>query len=499
MSGSSVLPGELDRFLALPRPVGLLVRGGPGTGRTLLARAIASQVEGSGVLLTDEASPSLATEGLATRSGPVSVRRIYEMTAGRDRVHPLDAPPTPGGPPPVGRASCAVLVVDSWDAFADHMLSHARRGGEAAETERGLFEWISRGAERVIAIAGQGRTTAIEYRVDGIVEMLQTHADERAERWLRIIKLRDVEIARTNYPFTLSEGRFRAFSPLTADALTGFAFTAAERDPEPRASTLWPGAADFAAAFGRLPGGGVTFIETDASIPPPIQLALAAPVFTQVFLHEERAVLIPPPTVFPSMIWAYLRATIPPDRLPALIARFHDKVRLLAATADGSNDPDFGQSVLPLREYEADSPFLSTSPDQAESNGSPLDSPVPRFPTLVQFLNEAPGERFSSEVVFVDGLVAAAREIGSGYTAQALASVIQRDLLAPKVHVVIIGRDDDPLTRPFPGTAAIHIRLVQRQGRYFVRGIRPWTGNFVLLPPASGDSPATPYRLAPVS
>lgn len=499
MSGSSVLPSELDRFLALPRPVGLLVRGGPGTGRSLLARAIAGQVDGPGLLLTDEASPSLAMEGLSTNTGPVRIQRIYEMTAGRDRVHPLDAPLTPGGPPAVQRAPCAVLIVDSWDAFADHMLSHSRRGGEAAETERSLFEWIGRGAARVVAIAGQGRTTAIEYRVDGIVEMLQTHADERAERWLRIIKLRDVEIARTNYPFTLSEGRFRAFSPLSADALTGFAFTAADRDPEPLAPTLWPGATDFAAAFGRLPSGGVTFIETDSSIPPPIQLALAAPIFTQVFLHEERAVLIPPPTVFPSMIWSYLRSTIEPDRLPALISRFHDKVRLLAATADGSNDPDFGRSVLPLREYEPDSPFLSTSPDQAEANGSPLDSPVPRFPALVQFLNEAPGEHYSTEIVFVDGLVAAAREIGSGYTAQSLSSVIQHDLLARKIHVLIVGRDDDPLTRPFPGTAVTHLRLAQRQGRYFVRGIRPWTGHFVLLPPGDDDSPSTPYRLAPVS
>lgn len=499
MGSTSALPGELERFLALPRPVGLLIRGGPGTGRSLLARAIAAQVDGAGLLLTDEASPSLATEGLATRSGPLRVQRIYEMAAGRDRIHPLDAPSAPGQAPPVGRPPCAVILIDSWDAFADHMLSHSRRGGEAAETERGLFEWISRGAARVIAVAGQGRTTAIEYRVDGIVEMVQTHADERAERWMRFIKLRDVEIARTNYPFTLSEGRFRAFSPLTAEGMAGFAFTAAERDPEPSAPTLWPGAADFAAAFGRLPGGGITFVETDASIPPPVQLALATPTFAHVFAHEERAVLIPPPTVFPSMIWSYLRETIDPARLPALVQRFHEKVRLLAATADGTNDPEFGGSVLPLREFEPDSPFLSTSPDQVDGNGSALDSQVPRFPTLVQFLNDAPGERFSAEIVFLDGLVAAAREIGSGYTAQSLAAVIQRDLLAPKVHVVVVGREDDPLTRPFPGTAAIHVRLAQRQGRYFVRGIRPWTGNFVLMPPSAGDARSTPYRLAPVS
>jgi hypothetical protein len=155
--------------------------------------------------------------------------------------------------------------------------------------------------------------------------------------------------------------------------------------------------------------------------------------------------------------------------------------------------------VLPLREYEPDSPFLSTSPDQTEAGGSPLDSPIPRFPALVQFLNETAGTRFSTEIAFVDGLVAAAREIGSGYTPQSLASVIQHDLLAPKIHVVIVGRDDDPLTRPFPGTAATHVRLVQRQGRYFMRGIRPWTGNFVLMPPGPKDSRLAPYQLAPVS
>ncbi|HYK92632.1 MAG TPA: hypothetical protein VEY07_01140 [Thermoplasmata archaeon] len=501
--GSAILrrlPDELVRFLRLPRPVSLLVRGAPGTGRSLLARAILEAIDGHCLVLTDEASEG--TRNLA-RAAPASWqaapgRSLFENGAagfgpdGRLRLGPPDSTTSD---------RWTGLVVDTWDSLVDSASGQRRRGSMSGpDSERSLFAHLARSADRLVAVAGIGRTTSIEYLVDGIIETVQTHEDDRTERWLRFVKLRDVELAGSSYPFTLTGGRFRAF-PIYPTAPASQSYFRLDPDPDPSARGLWPGSADYARLFGRLVRGTLTLLECDRRSSVDVQLSLVSALVFSGVVNGGRVVFVPPPTLFPDEIWAQAQSFIPPELMARLAPQLREKVRILSHVPPETTDPAFRSVLFPLHHSDPGPGILSTVQETNREFGSgpSADSPLPRFPGLAAFAHESPDGRPNLELLFIGGLVAAARELESGYTPEALAAIIQRDLNATPLHVFVVAWEEEPLVRELYGLATTHLRLVSRHGRYFVQGLRPWTENRVLLPPDESRKDSSPFELVPLS
>jgi hypothetical protein len=128
----------------------------------------------------------------------------------------------------------------------------------------------------------------------------------------------------------------------------------------------------------------------------------------------------------------------------------------------------------------------------------PFDSPRARFPHLFRFTAENPSGAPNAIVLFVDGLVAAAREIGSGYTPGSLAAVLQREVAGYSLHIMVWSPEGDPLVRPLQAIASLHLCLRAKQGHFFLHGVRPWTPGFILQP-SEGNSPdSAPFALVPI-
>ena len=497
---ASGLPEELLRFLELRRPVSLLLRGAAGTGRSLLAREVLKAVDGPCLILSDEGGREDSRPLGLGADGPITVRGMHELAAGPTL---LPAPPTVASAPPVGAPTSgwSGVAVDTWDSLVESVMGQRRRGSMAGpDSERALFGRLAQATKRLVLVAGMGRTTSVEYLVDGIVETVQTHEDDRTERWARFVKLREVELGHSSYPFSLSTGRFHAFPIYPARPPVQNSIRL-DPDPTPEQPGLWPGSLDFAAAFGRLMGGTLTLIECDRKTSTDVQLSLITPLLFHSILHAGRLVFVPPPTLFPQEIFERAKGYVPPATLEALLPQLPLKLRILSHATTDVPDPTFGGAVFPLRGSSRQLPIMTTAPESSREygDGPPLDSPLPRFPGIQEFLHDSSSGRGNLEVVFLAGLVAAAREIQSGYTPEALAAIIQRDLNLPFLHVLMVAPEGEPLIRDLCGLAGTHLRLVSRMGRYLLQGIRPWTENWVLLPADGGSSSDVPFRLVPVT
>ena len=352
-------------------------------------------------------------------------------------------------------------------------------------------------AEKIVIVSRNGTDTAIDDLADGIVQLRQTYVEDRMERWLHIAKMRGVAAERSMHPFTLVEGRFRSFTEYPDPNLLRGA--QAELDPTPEAPGMWPGSAALAKAFGRFPTATLTLIETDSQVPFGVQYTLSLPFVTATLRARGRVTAIPPPMVRPDRIWESFVALRRPEGAVEDIKRVGRQLRVLSHFGPGAADPEFAQVVVPLRPPDQrrrlGPPVPQDDPSSAEI---PPDSRRARFPHLFEFTADNPEGTPNAIVLFVDGLLAAAREIGSGYTAGAFTAVLQHEVAGYPLHVLAWSLLGDPLGRPLEGIATIHLRVRAQQGHFFVHGVRPWTTSYILQPPEEHTAQSAPFGLVPI-
>jgi hypothetical protein len=519
------LPAELQHFLTSGQIRSVLVRGAPGSGRSLLARSLLQAYEGERVYVSDTvrapSPPVRAEEGSAlppiqflsmeefqSPASPSDFARISGVLrdpgAGRRRLADVIAP---GAAPPGARNGEAsvhrMVVVDRWRSFVEYVRSARMARGhhtplQTEEEERGMLRSLLGRVDKLIVVSRDGSDTAIDDLVDGIVELHQSFVDDRMERWLRLVKMRGVGAERSLHPFTLVDGEFRSFIgfPL-ARALHG---AQAEADPEPAPPAMWPGSAAIAQAFGRFPTSSVTLIEVDAQVPFEVQYMLAIPFIVSTIRARGRVVAVPPPLIRPDRLWEAFIAGMSEKRVAEVRAFLPEQLRVLSHFGAGATDPDFAKSVVPLRapgERRMQGPPLPHE-TPLTAGEIPFDSPKARFPHVFRFTGENPSGAPNAIVLFIDGLVAVAREIGSGYTPGALAAVLQREVAGYPLHIMVWSSEGEPLIRPLEAIAGLHLRLRAKQGHFFLHGIRPWTPNFIIQPAEEDGPEAAPFALVQI-
>jgi len=487
------LPAELTAFLDRPAPQSLVIRGAPGTGKSLLALALLEAFPGPRMYVSSRVPRSrlkldipsfgrlaeagqlsivdMTARGTDLRTATRSLEAVRELVVSDDSTAGLRAlllpPEVLEAWSQVSPSTPTMIVLDSWDAIAERHVDITGTVGESLpsreELDRVALNQMVEGPVFLVMVLEHPEAGQLEYLVDGVVVVEREIHEDRMERWLRIEKLRGTRIARSSYPFSLEGGRFHTIVPLKMDQRPEP--PPIDPQPSPSPGQIWPGSADYASFFGRLSVGKITLIELDQEVPNSAVAMMVAPLLNQVVAGGGRIVHIPPPGMQPTEIWQLYQGRTSKDA-------FLRQVRLLCPLPDGGSE-DLTPAILPLP-------------------SSNMGGYTPRVPEAARFLSESSDPaKPNLAILSIAGMDAINGLVPGAYTPNSLPGLTLTFLHQSPLHGVFIGYAGEPLTRAIRPMVDTHIRLTARDGRVFVHGIIPRTPSLAL---SEGDDRA-PYHL----
>lgn len=214
------MPGALMRFIQHDT-YSLLIKGYAGTGKTTLALTIlrALGTRDSFFYISTRISPKQLFQyypwlGKFIEQSPRSLERKGASTG--HAIRPtfedarLDEPESlfERITNQLMDIKSPVIIIDSWDAIASFMDKEAR-----LNNERVLQTWRERAGAKLIFISENPDDTTLDFLVDGIVELKQSHHENTRIREIALLKLRGVRIDRPSFIYTLENSLFRSFTP----------------------------------------------------------------------------------------------------------------------------------------------------------------------------------------------------------------------------------------------------------------------------------------------
>jgi KaiC/GvpD/RAD55 family RecA-like ATPase len=499
MSSVVRVPPELDAFLRMPTPQSLMVRGPPGSGKTMLSLALLESFPGRRIYVSLRVSrQSLLDQIPWLGKLPPGDLEIVDAAAETDHVQTHgraitgEAPLVrPGDLSPEeeeflwlpsavqsawslsdpGRPS--LVIFDSWDAIIDQYFERGPELCESiptrAEIERKLLARMTRGNILLVLVLERDVSSTLDYHVNGIVETFRQTVEGRLERWLGLPKLRGVSITTDLYPFTLAHGKFSAITP----SIPGERYRLEPPTPDPRPEDLgmWPGSTDYAAGVGRLRPGELTLLELDSAVPREIPRVLVGPMLLQALLDGGRALVIAPPSIDPEDAYVSLREHLAPETL-------NERLRVLSAIPPTRPPLELDRMFVPVHRI-----------------GWTKVGPAVPLPEDPGFLHQAQGsEHANLIVVYLSGLQALAEIAGVSVTPATLAGIDAAVFPNSPVHVIAIGRTGDPRLELMSPVMETHLRVRCPHGRVFLNGHRPYLAPLVLSQQLGGE----PFRLTPV-
>ena len=496
MSRAKRLPDEVLDFLKAEGPQTLLVRGGPGTGKTSLCFEMLHEFEGRKLYVTCRVAPAKIRQDFHWLAGPdpvdwkildlttrpssieeaakvlINANHLLSATEGNDEA--LRALWLPGaiqeawGQTDPNEPTC--IVIDPWNAFVEQ---YADSGGQATtavpsvrEIERTLLNLIGRTRIHLIFVIEGPDQSLLDYLVDGVIVAERPQVGAYLERWLTLSKLRGVAINQPLYPFTLDGGRFQCVSPSLGPG--GMVPAKPETDPLPSPGELWPGNADFARTFGRLRSGAMTLFELAPEVPREVPRVLLLPIMAQVLGDGGRVVLIPPPTLSHEDSYSGLRKLVSPEVL-------NERFRILG--------------VFPTQEMTANLASVFVPPARISWTKDGVTVPVPDDPV---FRVGSPDKKIMNlMVVYFSGIEGLAQSAAAVLTREAIPGAAHITFGGAPVHLVAVGRAGDAYFGEMSPLAGSHIRIEGRQGRILLHGFRPFTEEFAM----TQATEQSPYRL----
>lgn len=472
------LPVEISEYARADLPQTLLVRGLPGTGKTMFSLALLRSFPGRRVYISSRVTtaelrrefPWLGNNGDRIETIDASdwsggVRRAAEMLDGARSLvlHPETSREMRSLwlPEPIlemwsrlDPSSPSMVVVDSWDALIEQYLGFRPPNGHAvpdrSEVERILIDQLTRATVFLVLITERDELTQLDYLVNGVVQTGWERGVDRPERWMWLRKLRGVRINNPEYPYTLEGGRFACITPVPPDYRTRM--VAAVPEPDDALGFIWPGTPDFASAFGRLPLRKIGLLEKQAMVPSPAVRMVLGPMVSHVVGRGGRVVHVLPPDIFPDDLWDGYRAILSHDR-------FLRQVRIQSVAGNVSEEVQ---------------PVVLRSP--RASGGST----EPHFTDAHRFLHEASPEVPNLMVIWLDGLEAIASSQGYEYSPKGVPAIALQYVTTTPSHLLFVGNAESPFTAELRSIASLHIQFGARNGRVFVSGTKPLTPPFVL-------------------
>jgi len=216
------IPPELVEALSAERGFSLLIRGAPGTGKTMLALEMIHMFgDTNAVYLSTRVSPSSLREQfpwLGESIPPINVIDATKLYVSSDIIPGVQSFPDTIYTRLGKIKKPATVVIDSWEAITAQIERERAKMNAlaAAVTELARHEGMNLilVSERVGAAP-----STLDYVVDGVVTLSRLTLDHRTARELELEKLRGVRINQSRYPFTLEGGRFQYIEPLKRERI----------------------------------------------------------------------------------------------------------------------------------------------------------------------------------------------------------------------------------------------------------------------------------------
>ena len=489
------LPEELTQFIQRDPSRSLLIRGEAGTGKTTLALTLLTAFPGHRLFISNRVPPAeLEQDYPWLRSGETGIQVIHGAKASdrlRETARTIEASEkvvdlrrdgeiaeelwlpdsVTDAYSRISDGERGMIVIDSWDALVERYVGTpgADRPStpDRAEIERVLIGLMERGRVQLVLVVERDVPSQLDYLVDGVIYCTTQHDEGRLERWVHLKKLRGVRISHPSYPFSLDEARFQCIAPL--QGLARPLLPPPDPDPDSTPGSLWPGSSQFADAFGRLPIGRATLVETDLDVPAEAVVLFLTPIFSQVASLGGRALQILPPRASPETVLHAYRALLTPEE-------FVDRVRIFSprrAPQKGSDAAILDRVLLPAL-------------------GPVSDDTAPRMIEGTAFLAEGTAQgRPNLVAVWLTGLEHASIGAPNPYTRANVPIIIERVLEIGNMHAIMVGPTTSPLTEGLREMASTRIQMRSKHGRVFVYGLSPPTPPLVL---AAGEGSAA-YEL----
>lgn len=502
------LPPEVTQQLGSGRAVVVLVRGPSGSGKSAIAARVAegwpsavvwASTRGSSLHLQMRAE-SASSETYIDLSLAASIRdgTTESFVEARDALmHWFDGPP--GGDarrslpkelaqalPAPGNPGNTLLVMDTWDGFLDRYLDLGDPSGgpglRPGRLERQMYGLLRSLGLSLVLVSDKGDSATSDVLADVVFVTAMAEFEERLVRILSLPKVRGSPLGETVYPYTLAEGKFR-YIPRLSSGEDVFA-VGAEPDPRPSDhSEVWVGSSDCRRAFGPLLTGQVSLFESDPGVPPEALRLLTGGAALSTLMNGGNLLLVIPPDTHVDRVLDGIEMGLRPGE------KLQDRLRILTANVPEGLEPGRkGVFVTVGSTSGPDVGFLAVREDRV----APTQA---LFPETTRFLR-TPSRSGTPNlaIVSLDALEAAAASFGRSYPPGILSGLLKQDVNGVAAHTIVTGRSDDPLILGLRGICVPHVRLLERQGRVFVLGVRPWTPAHVLLP-STRPQEGRPYEL----
>jgi KaiC/GvpD/RAD55 family RecA-like ATPase len=315
------MPDELMRFIQRDT-YSLLIKGFAGTGKTTLALTILKALESSNnfFYISTRISPKqlfqyypwlekFVEQPKPENLGDMSEQRLMPSfeDARLDEPESLFERITNQ----LMDIKSPVIIIDSWDAIASFMDKEAR-----LNNERVLQTWRERAGAKLIFISEHPEDTTLDFLVDGIVELKQTHYKSVKVRKIFLLKLRGVRIERSSYIYTLDNSVFRSFSPYRPIKFElGPRRKVAAGDGIATADHIRSGYPALDSSLGGgFPGKGVVLLELDSNVNTAVAMAFLEKIASN-FVSAGNPVLFQPfDWMNPQAIMNYLQPSLPPGK-----------------------------------------------------------------------------------------------------------------------------------------------------------------------------------------
>ena len=218
----SRIPTEINTFFKDDYGKTLLIKGAPGSGKTVFALTLLSTLEGNGIYLStrvdadtlymqhpwikDEILPDNIVD--ATQPEGERTTALKQVT-----IKPLKHSNVPEFLKSVysrtEKMQNPIIIIDSWEAIAFYSGYYEQRDKEGLE--HNLCDVARRTKTKIILLVEYLGQTALDYLVDGVVTVESDMYEDRRLRWMRMQKLRGCQITNPVRLFSLNKGIFKCF------------------------------------------------------------------------------------------------------------------------------------------------------------------------------------------------------------------------------------------------------------------------------------------------
>lgn len=224
MESKSPIPVEIIDFFGDEYGKTLLIKGEPGSGKTVFALTLLSTLKGNGAYLSTRIDPdtlymqhpwvkgAISPDNIVDATQSENERRTYSK--GEVKIKPLKYTDVPDFLKVIytmtEKMTNPIVIIDSWDAVATYTGHYEQDKRERLEHD--FCDFSQKTGTKIIFIVEYTEQRALDYMVDALITTQSDIYEGRRLRSLSLQKLRGCSIKSPVFLFSLCNGIFKFFS-----------------------------------------------------------------------------------------------------------------------------------------------------------------------------------------------------------------------------------------------------------------------------------------------